>query len=167
MGWYYKKCIQYSFRYGRSYNVSNSEEKVVGVIIWQHPHETNASLSRMIEVGMSDMPRVFGFEGTYKFSVSFKSVQQKRKELMKKEEHMYLFAIGVDPPYQRQGYGSALIQPLLKEADDSNLKCFLECSIAESVSFFKKWGFQVIEEVSKHHTGCLTYEMVRKPKSEQ
>eukprot|EP01124_Arcella_intermedia_P008888 TRINITY_DN15696_c0_g1_i1.p1 TRINITY_DN15696_c0_g1~~TRINITY_DN15696_c0_g1_i1.p1 ORF type:complete len:1232 (+),score=311.07 TRINITY_DN15696_c0_g1_i1:15-3710(+) len=167
LGWYYKKCIQYSFRYGRSYNVSNSEEKVVGVIIWQHPHETNASLSRMIEVGMSDMPRVFGFEGTYKFSVSFKSVQQKRKELMKKEEHMYLFAIGVDPPYQRQGYGSALIQPLLKEADDSNLKCFLECSIAESVSFFKKWGFQVIEEVSKHHTGCLTYEMVRKPKSEQ
>eukprot|EP01124_Arcella_intermedia_P030673 TRINITY_DN6768_c0_g1_i2.p1 TRINITY_DN6768_c0_g1~~TRINITY_DN6768_c0_g1_i2.p1 ORF type:complete len:1238 (+),score=331.84 TRINITY_DN6768_c0_g1_i2:64-3777(+) len=165
--WYNKKCIQYSFKYGRSYCASTLDDIIVGVIIWQHPHESNASFSRMIEVGFMDMPIVFGIEGTYRYGLTFKHLQQKRREIMKNEEHMFLYVIGVDPLYQRQGYGSALMQPFLKEADDSNLKCFLECSGLESVSFFKKWGFEVVEEIVQHHTGSPVYEMVRKPKNEQ
>jgi len=134
--WYYRRCLQYSFRFGRSYAISSADGKVIGVIIWQHPFESETSLSRLVESGLAKMPHVFGPSGTFKFGHSLASLQEKRKQVTNNEQHLYLFTIGVLRNFQRQGYGSALLQPMLKDADDNNLKCYVECPVAESLGFF-------------------------------
>jgi ribosomal protein S18 acetylase RimI-like enzyme len=52
--------------------------------------------------------------------------------------------IGVDPPRQGQGVGSALITPGLRKADASRLPCYLETDKPEDVIFYQKHGFEVV-----------------------
>jgi len=78
------------------------------------------------------------------------------------EPHWYLMVIGVDPDRQRQGIGTALIDPVLRRADSGGLPCFLETSKESNISFYERRGFRVVEHVTVD--GLLdSWGMVRDP----
>jgi GNAT superfamily N-acetyltransferase len=56
--------------------------------------------------------------------------------------------IGVDPPRQGQGIGSALMRPQLEKADGARLPCYLETDRPEDVVFYEKHGFAVVEKLT-------------------
>ncbi|UTW58668.1 GNAT family N-acetyltransferase [Kordiimonas sp. SCSIO 12603] len=69
------------------------------------------------------------------------------KKKKPKEPHYYLFAISVHPSLQGKGIGSQLMKEALKQVDETRAPAYLESSKPENVPFYKKHGFEIMEEV--------------------
>jgi ribosomal protein S18 acetylase RimI-like enzyme len=63
------------------------------------------------------------------------------------QPHHYLFAIGTRPAKQGKGIGGMLMAAGLKIADADNLPAYLESSKESNVSFYRRFGFEVIEKL--------------------
>jgi ribosomal protein S18 acetylase RimI-like enzyme len=57
--------------------------------------------------------------------------------------HWYLQCVGIDPPLQRRGAGTALIRIGLERADRSRLPCYLETAREETLPFYERLGFRL------------------------
>jgi ribosomal protein S18 acetylase RimI-like enzyme len=60
------------------------------------------------------------------------------------EPHWYLTVLGVDPDWQRQWIGEALMEPVFASADRDGLPCFLEAPTAENRRCYARRGFEVV-----------------------
>jgi GNAT superfamily N-acetyltransferase len=58
--------------------------------------------------------------------------------------HWYLPFIGVEPGQQGQGYGSALLRPVLERCDRTRLPAYLESSNPDNIPFYLRHGFDVL-----------------------
>jgi ribosomal protein S18 acetylase RimI-like enzyme len=63
------------------------------------------------------------------------------------EPHWYLAVLGVDPPAQGEGLGSALLAPVLRACDEDGVAAYLESSKERNVAFYARHGFRVTDEV--------------------
>jgi GNAT superfamily N-acetyltransferase len=63
------------------------------------------------------------------------------------DPHYYLAVLGVDPPAQGNGFGSALLQPMLRRCDDEGVGAYLETGTPKNVRFYSRHGFRVTDEV--------------------
>jgi GNAT superfamily N-acetyltransferase len=57
----------------------------------------------------------------------------------------YLYAIGVDPAYQGQGVGSALLRSRLERVDREGAAAYLESSKPGNIPLYEHFGFQAAE----------------------
>lgn len=64
-----------------------------------------------------------------------------------REPHYYLSILGVDPPRQGSGLGTALLQPMLRRCDSEGVGAYLETSTEQNVRFYSRHGFRVTDEV--------------------
>jgi ribosomal protein S18 acetylase RimI-like enzyme len=60
--------------------------------------------------------------------------------------HFYLMTIGVDPKFQGQGLGSALLEANLAKIDAKGLPAYLESSSPKNVPLYRRYGFEVTKE---------------------
>lgn len=60
------------------------------------------------------------------------------------EPHWYLPFIGIDPPMQGRGYGSALLQHMLERVDAEGHVAYLESSNPANVPLYERHGFEVL-----------------------
>ncbi|MEM9174360.1 MAG: GNAT family N-acetyltransferase [Myxococcota bacterium] len=116
-------------------------DAVEGAAIWQLPSEGNLGLGQNLRIAL----RFFSIAG---FGVrramrlgEFTGAHRLR------EPHYYLAALGTDPPRQGRGIGSALMEPVLARADREGIPSYLESSKADNVPFYRKHGFEVVEEL--------------------
>jgi len=63
------------------------------------------------------------------------------------EPHWYLALLGVDPKWQGRGLGGALLEPVLHRCDEAGRPAYLETQKPENVAFYRRFGFEVLEEV--------------------
>ncbi|MEH6582499.1 MAG: GNAT family N-acetyltransferase [Halioglobus sp.] len=63
------------------------------------------------------------------------------------EPHYYLFAIGARSNQQGKGVGGKLMIAGLERADQAGMPSYLESSKESNVSFYRRFGFEVIEKV--------------------
>ena len=61
-----------------------------------------------------------------------------------KEPHWHIGPIGVDPDFQGQGVGKALLGSFLEMADEDGPTAYLEADVDRNVSLYEKFGFRVI-----------------------
>ena len=64
-----------------------------------------------------------------------------------KEACWYLPMIGVDPNFQRHGYGMELMSHMLHEIDRRGLPVYLESSNPENITLYQKCGFDVMDRL--------------------
>lgn len=64
------------------------------------------------------------------------------------DPHYYLPAIGVDPRWQGQGHGTALLEPVLERCDRERLPAYLESTNPRNLPLYERHGFQVTQEVT-------------------
>jgi GNAT superfamily N-acetyltransferase len=62
-----------------------------------------------------------------------------------REQHWYLYAIGVDPVHQGKGVASVLLRSRLARSDEAGLPAYLESSKPENVPLYEHFGFEVTE----------------------
>ena len=77
------------------------------------------------------------------------------------EPHFYLPMIGIDPPHQGRGLGSALMRPILERCDRDGTPAYLESSNERNVPLYERNGFRVTEEVRLGRTGPAMWLMWR------
>src|SRR5204863_8595994 len=65
----------------------------------------------------------------------------------------YLTVMGVEPSAQGRGLGSALLQPVLGEADREGVPAYLEASTPRSRALYERNGFAVTGEVRLPRNG--------------
>lgn len=63
------------------------------------------------------------------------------------EPHWYLVTLGTEPAHQRRGIGTALLAPVLRQADAEGVRAYLESSKPENLPFYRRHGFEVTREV--------------------
>jgi GNAT superfamily N-acetyltransferase len=63
------------------------------------------------------------------------------------ERHWYLGVLATHPQRQRQGLASAVLAPILNEADRLGVACCLETSTAENRRFYERRGFKQATEI--------------------
>jgi GNAT superfamily N-acetyltransferase len=69
------------------------------------------------------------------------------------QPHYYLFAIGVRPGRQGKGTGGRLLTAGLERVDAERKPAYLESSKADNLPFYRRFGFELVEEVSPS-PGC-------------
>lgn len=84
-----------------------------------------------------------------------------RRRIHAPGDHYYLSALGVDPDRQGEGIGSALLGPVLAEADARGLPCYLETATGRNVLLYERHGFEVIEELVLPGTDVRGWLMLR------
>jgi ribosomal protein S18 acetylase RimI-like enzyme len=152
--------VRYSLRYGDVYTTQALE----GVACWLPPGNTSPLFSRLARIGIRDarLGLELGWAGFRRYTV-----MQAYNDAVHKQcvpgQHWYLWAIGVDPPYQNQGIGAMLMQPVLARAEAHGLPCYLETSTERNVVFYKKYGFTVVSEGAVPKSSLRVWAMLRKP----
>jgi len=123
--------------------VWTTEGEIRGVARWLPPGEPNVHVGAMLRALVATPLRVR--EATNRFFAYGRAVESLRARAVP-EPHWYLAGIGVDPPYQRRGIGSALLAPGLEAADDARLPCALLTNSEENLVFYGHRGFEVVLE---------------------
>jgi ribosomal protein S18 acetylase RimI-like enzyme len=142
LAWVMRMGVAYGCRYGQ---VDTTADAMLGHAVWLPPGETEVSDDRLIAAGFVEPERHMGEPALARFGVFMEQVAPIHARLVP-EPHWYLMILGVDPPHQGQGVGSALIESMLVRADADGMPCYLETAKPRNVTFYRKHGFEVIEE---------------------
>ena len=81
-----------------------------------------------------------------------------------RKPHWYLATLGTAVDRQGAGVGSALLRPVLEHCDAEGTPCYLESSKERNVPFYRRHGFEVVEEVPLPGDGPPVWTMWREPR---
>jgi ribosomal protein S18 acetylase RimI-like enzyme len=112
-----------------------------GAAVWAQPERWELSLGETLDM-MARIGRGVG-RRTVRGLRGLSLVEKHHPH----EPHWYLAVLGVDPPAQGQGLGSALMAPVLQACDEDGVAAYLESSKERNVAFYSRHGFRVTEEV--------------------
>jgi ribosomal protein S18 acetylase RimI-like enzyme len=77
------------------------------------------------------------------------------------EDYYYLFTIGALRSARGRGVGSALIREGLAQCDAAHMPAYLESSNVKNLSFYRKHGFEVVDELQLAMNGPTLWLMWR------
>lgn len=78
--------------------------------------------------------------------------------------HFYLNTLGVDAERRGQGLAQPLMERVLTVADDEGVPSYLESSNPRNLTFYERYGFEVMEEIELPN-GPTIRPMWREPRS--
>ncbi|HEV8574401.1 MAG TPA: GNAT family N-acetyltransferase [Dehalococcoidia bacterium] len=160
LAWFMTNAARYGDLFG---SVDTTADKVEGAAIWLPPAETHVSDEKMSEAGFDELADRLGEDGYERFGNMFGRMDELHERDMS-DPHWYLFILGVDPPRQGQGMGSAIIRRGLDRADAEDLPCYLETMKARNVPFYQKHGFEVVVDEIISNGGPRLWTMRRQPR---
>lgn len=115
-----------------------------GGSLWLPPNvQDHIPLIESIDIALS-MVKHSGFKSIAK-GLALDSALAKAKP---QQPYYYLFAIGARPNQKGKGIGRKLMEAGLKNADEEKMPAYLESSKELNVSFYKRFGFEVIEKLT-------------------
>ena len=151
--------VRVGILYGEVYITS---EKMEGIAVWLPPKTNVAIFDLLFRVGVITCPFKLGFKafkGIWSYVQHIETVCQNRLQT----DYWYLQVIGVDSPYQKQGYGRSLIEPMLARFSAQNLPCCLDTEEESNVAYYERYGFEVIETSIIPGTNNTCWIMVKQP----
>ncbi|OGO52831.1 MAG: hypothetical protein A2148_06380 [Chloroflexi bacterium RBG_16_68_14] len=158
--WFFRIAVRYGQRHGQAHTMSGSMQ---GVAVW-HPPE-RALASTVGTLGAEAATLLFRLRlGELRRALTATGHLERLHKRDAPPRHWYLAVLGVDPPYQGQGVGSALLEPILSRMDGEGLPCYTETARERNVSFYRKHGFQVIEEGNLPKGGPRYWTLLREPR---
>jgi GNAT superfamily N-acetyltransferase len=124
--------------------------------------------------GAWEMPRSFTGTEALRWMRAFGTrvllagrVQRAMEERHPRELHFYIRVVGVRTAMQRQGVGSALMQPTLQRADSAGLPTYIEASSERSAALYQRLGFVHLDVLELPEGGPPVWLMRRPPGSDQ
>jgi serine/threonine protein kinase len=179
-----RELIKVAVDFGRIWVLTNydlyNQSAVQAVAIWQHPRPEFLSVWKQVKknckslkilsqlvskVGMKTTRRIFKcltvLHKIYKQSWNHISTSNNTKN---KNNFWYLYCVGVLSKMWDNGFGSLVLQPILRTANESGLPCFTACTDDSNVSFFLRHGFALVEDhhttADNHHSSSTTATMI-------
>jgi GNAT superfamily N-acetyltransferase len=140
--WFMTTAAKFAFKNGE---VETTAGAVEGGALWLLPGKTRVPPLQMMLAGMWQAPFRLGVGNLGRFSKSLDHME-KIHDQQAPEDHWYLMVLGVDPPRQGQGIGSAIMQPALAKADAAHLPAYLETQKEINVPLYQRHGFEIVVE---------------------
>jgi GNAT superfamily N-acetyltransferase len=137
--WLLETSVRYALRAGEAWTTP----ALSGLALWLPPGTRPPGLVATLRTGALAAPVKLGWQRFVRFTTLTARADQLRKRLLPRP-HWHLAGLGVDPDMQRQGIGSALLQPTLRKADAAGAACYLETYTAANVAFYARHGFKVL-----------------------
>jgi ribosomal protein S18 acetylase RimI-like enzyme len=153
----FESVLRYGMKYGR---VTTTSDRMEGVLVWTRPESMKMTVGRMWRSGALWPAVRIGIRASVRMSRINDFIEKKHRELAP-FDHWYLLLLGVDPVYQRKGYGGRLLRSMLVAADVAGLPCYLETTTEENVAFYRHFGFGVIDEFMVPGTPVKIWVMLR------
>ena len=116
-----------------------------GISVWRFLGDETISRVDTVNDPRNRLPEAMGDGPFQRLMIIAKYTNEMHKRLVQKK-HCYLLFLGVEPDQQGKGYGSLLIEPVIKRADKKCLSCYLETMKQSNLAFYRKHGFQVADE---------------------
>lgn len=132
-----------ALRFRSVYAAETTDGQIQGVAIWLPPGRFPWSAWRQLRGAdwllgvLVAAPRSFP---------TFMRTGMNSARLHPRGRHWYLETMGVAPSSQRLGIGSRLVAPVLELADRDRADCYLETSDRANVPFYKRHGFEVVDD---------------------
>lgn len=136
-------------------------EQGVGAVVWMPP-DVDHKPEYADASGLTRLPETIGADAAGRFGRLIDRVEAWHRRDMP-GPHWYVMVVGVAPAFQGQGYGRALLQPMLDRADTDGLPCYLETTQPGNVSFYQRLGFQVLVDEVDEESGLRLWTFRRAP----
>lgn len=109
-----------------------------GVALWLPPDTApdEAALDALLEESVADSEKSDAF-------AVFEAMARHHPD----RPHWYLPLIGVEPAWQGQGHGAAMMAHALRQCDRDRLPAYLEATTPRSIPFYERHGFEVVGKV--------------------
>ena len=115
--------------------------------------------------GLAMIPKL-GFKCVNKMT-TFEKFAMEIKEKYAKPGCWYLYVFVTMPEFRSKGLGSKIMKPMLKYLDENNQDCYLETLLPVNVTIYKRYGFELKEEIKVPNTDLTLYAMLRKANKQQ
>jgi GNAT superfamily N-acetyltransferase len=157
--WYFRNILNTALRYGEVY----TNPELSGVIFTLPPGHTQISTWEYIQCGFLLTAFKLGYRNYMQSMECEDFVGATQIALMKNRPHYYLWGLAVDPRKKFHGFGSALMQPVLAQADDRKLPVYLETHDEKNVLYYQKHGFELLCSTSIPKYQLPIWCMLREP----
>jgi GNAT superfamily N-acetyltransferase len=138
--------------------VAHGGSGIGAAALWNPPNEWQET--RWTQLAMMPMfVRVFGAR-----SGRGRAIQELMKRVHPEEPHWYLAVIGSDPPVRGTGFGQALMRSRLDRVDAEHAPAYLESSKFQNLAYYRRFGFEVTDEVVLPDGGPTMWPMWRRPR---
>jgi len=138
---FFKCFVKFGLLYGEVYAPSNELE---GISVWVHSSTKDMTIWRNLRSGFMGLILKVNGKAMNVFSSYGKQMDEAMKTVIS-GEHWFLFIIGVDPKHQRKGYGTKMIDPMLKKIDSEKLPVMLDTNKQENIGYYEKFDFEVVQ----------------------
>jgi GNAT superfamily N-acetyltransferase len=138
---YFGTLIRYGHLFGQVFSTAAND----GVAVWLPPDSGEMTDTRWEQAGAEEMMTAFGAEAMRRMDAFF-LLAMRLHARGAPMPHGYLMLLGVEPHRQRQGLGSRLLGPCLRQADAGGYPCYLETVNPDNLPFYRTHGFRVLEE---------------------
>jgi GNAT superfamily N-acetyltransferase len=142
--WLMSRAIAYCAQHKYVYTTSN----LAGIAAWLPPGSSAIhplQLLQMIwQLQLYTLPWQVGWHRLGQWLKVFSTIEQAHRQDMGNSPHWYLAIMAVHPKYQGKGIGSRLLQPILQQASDQELPCYLVTFTKQAVRFYQKNGFEIV-----------------------
>ncbi len=144
--------------------VWTTAEPVQGAALWLPPEHHDMHPEHAVTAGLHDFRALVGEEAGERLGKLLGFLDECHHRAVP-QPHWYLMLLGVDTPVQGQGIGSALLQPILKRADQEGTSCYLETCQPRNVPLYQKHGFKVVGEGAIPESEVRYWSFVRSPRA--
>jgi len=145
---HFSAALRCGLLFGEVYMAENGE----GASIWLKPGATEITPERAEASGFTALPAEIGEKAFERFFSVIGFGEQYHK-MDVPGPHWYTMVVGVDPAFQGQGLGRALLQPVIDKAKAEGVPVYLETAQPANVSFYKKIGFDLLRELKEPTSG--------------
>lgn len=139
---HFKAILEFGLKFGEVYTSSNTE----GSVVWLCPNETEITPEKAEEGGLTKLPELLGEDAATRFLSALDFIAPYHDQDVP-EPHWYVMVVGVHPEHCGKGLGRALLQPVMKKAEEHSTPIYLETAEPSNVVFYKKLGFRVLREL--------------------
>jgi ribosomal protein S18 acetylase RimI-like enzyme len=149
--------VRYCLRYGVIYTTSGLE----GVICCLPPGQIT-TIGRLALISLSDPPLQLGLIALRRFLRASAASDRAHKQAAP-GTHWYIWALGVDPACQGQGFGGQLVRTVLWQAKARGKPCYLDTENPRNVPFYGQFGFRQVSESPIIGSDVRVYAMLWEP----
>lgn len=125
------------------------------ISIWKYIKA--GGLGMIPKIGLGCAKRMTRFE---KFAVDIKNKYAK-------PGCWYLYTFVTMPEFRGKGLGSSIMRPMIEYLDNNHQDCYLETLLPINVDIYKKYGFELKEEVKFPNSDLTLYAMLRTAKTKE
>lgn len=155
---FWEAVLEYTFKYG---TVIVTED-YSGVLCLLPPNFTDFSFGQLLKTGFI-IPRSILRFPFYQAKMTFDILMElgKHQSEIIPQPHWYLMSLGVLPEEQGKGKGKSLLNQMERIVSQDNKPVYLETKTEKNVQLYKKFGFEVVKEVTLNRYGLKFYLMTQ------